>query len=91
MNFWLFNCKKVSHLVSEAMDRDISPARRIGIKFHLMMCRYCWRYERQLKTIRQLVRKSAEDKISPTHTLSDEKKRHLKNIIKQHTQRDQSP
>ena len=88
MNFWIFNCRKVSHLVSEAMDREISLARRIGIKFHLMMCRYCSRYERQLKTIRQMVQKGAEEN-EPTHTLSDEKKRHLQDIIKRHTEKDQ--
>ena len=90
MNFWLFNCKKVSHLVSESMDHDISPARRIGIRFHLMMCRYCWRYQRQLKTIRQMVRTSVKEKDMPTHTLSDLKKRALQEIIKQHTDKDQS-
>lgn len=55
MKHWLFNCKDVSHLVSRSMDEQLSLSCRMGITFHLMMCRYCVRYARQLKIIRQKI------------------------------------
>lgn len=55
MKHWLFNCKDISHLVSRSMDEQLPLYRRMGITFHLMMCRYCARYARQLKIIRQKI------------------------------------
>lgn len=56
MKHWLFNCKDISHLVSRSMDERLPLPRRMGITFHLMMCRYCARYAKQLKIIRQKIR-----------------------------------
>ncbi len=55
MKHWLFNCRDISHLVSQSMDEQLSLHRRAGIKFHLMMCRYCTRYAKQLSVIRQKI------------------------------------
>jgi hypothetical protein len=84
MDFWLFNCKKVSRLVSDSMDRDLGTMHRLGIRFHLMMCRYCARYARQLRLIRNKIRSAVSEKDPPADTLSEETKKRLQKLIKDH-------
>ena len=88
MDFWLFNCKKVSRLVSESMDRDLGTVHRLGIRFHLMMCRYCARYAHQLRLIRKKIRGAVAEKDTVPHTLPEEKKKRLRDLIKHHINRD---
>jgi hypothetical protein len=48
---WIFNCKDVSYLISRSMDKKLPLKTRFGIKIHLMMCKLCRRYEKQLLTL----------------------------------------
>ncbi len=52
----MLSCKDVTRLISLSMDRSLPLGRRIGVKFHLLICRFCARYERQLLLIRETVR-----------------------------------
>ena len=56
MNHWMFRCKDVSQKVSESMDTILPLHQRAAIRFHLVMCRYCARFYRQLKMLRKLSR-----------------------------------
>lgn len=42
------SCKQVTELLSEDIDKPLTGFRRFKLKLHLMMCRYCRRYESQL-------------------------------------------
>ena len=53
---WMFNCKAVSKIVSESMDRALPIHQRVLIRMHLMMCKYCARFKRQLLLIREVCR-----------------------------------
>ncbi len=55
----MLSCKDVTRLISESMDRSLPLGRRIGVRLHLMVCRFCSRYERQLLLIRETVRQIA--------------------------------
>lgn len=60
----MFNCKKVTYLVSESLDRKLSLYQRMGIRIHLMMCKFCSRYQKQLLLLRKtahLYSESSED------------------------------
>jgi len=59
MSHWMFNCKKISAMVSESMDRKFPLHHRIMITVHLLMCRYCHRFKKQLVILRNAV--SLED------------------------------
>ncbi len=50
---WVFNCKDVSSLISRSLDKKLPISTRLGIKFHLMMCKLCRRYEKQLLTLHE--------------------------------------
>jgi hypothetical protein len=56
MSHWMFNCKEVTQLVSESLDRELPLYRRFLIRMHLYMCKYCLRFEKQLRIIRNISR-----------------------------------
>ena len=56
MTHWMFRCKDVSHKVSLSMDATLPLHQRMAIWMHLLMCRYCFRFRKQLKILRKLSR-----------------------------------
>jgi len=56
MDHWMFNCKEVTRMVSESLDRALPFYQRMGIRIHLMMCKFCTRYRRQLLILSEAIR-----------------------------------
>jgi hypothetical protein len=56
MSHWMFNCKEVSRRVSESMDHNLPLYQRMPIWMHLLMCKYCKRFRRQIVMLRELCR-----------------------------------
>ncbi len=82
MKPWFLNCNRISELVSESMDSDTGFTRRIGIKFHIIMCRYCARNEKQLHTIRDTIKKSVDESNDVSlQAMSDQKKWQIKKLL----------
>ncbi len=65
MSHWMFNCKEVSRRISESMDHDISLYQRMLIRMHVLMCRYCARFRRQVLFLRELCRSRRWDESAP--------------------------
>jgi hypothetical protein len=84
MTHWMFRCQEVSRKVSHAMDAPLPLHQRIAIRIHLMMCRYCARFRRQLVALRKMSR--LEDPDRPTDetpaTLSEDAKRRIKEKLR---------
>lgn len=80
------NCKDVTQLISESMDTSLPIGKRIGVRIHLLMCRFCARYERQLLLIRDTVRHlvAAEDKPEDPsgEILSEETRERIKRSLR---------
>ena len=53
----MLSCKDVTRLLSESMDHSLPLGKRIGVRLHLLICKFCARYERQLLLIRETVRR----------------------------------
>lgn len=47
-------CKQVTEMISEGMDRELSLTGRMRIRFHVMMCKGCTNYEKQMSTLRRM-------------------------------------
>lgn len=45
---YILSCKEASQLASQALDRPISVRERLALGFHLLICRFCRRFTRQL-------------------------------------------
>ena len=59
MSYLMFNCKEVTRLVSDSLDRKLPIHQRTGIRLHLFMCKFCTRYQQQLMFLRKILRSSA--------------------------------
>ena len=47
----MLSCKEVSRSIASDELAGASWTRRLGVRFHLLMCRHCRRYEAQLRAI----------------------------------------
>jgi hypothetical protein len=54
MSHWMFNCREVSRRISESMDHHLPLYERMLIRMHLLMCRYCARFRRQVLFLRKI-------------------------------------
>ena len=82
----MLTCKDVTRLVSESMDRSLPLGKRIGVRLHLLICRFCARYERQLLLIRDTVRHLAATVETPGEsfgeTLSEDARERIRESIR---------
>ena len=60
MNHWMFKCKEVTRMVSESLDRKLPLYQRIGLRIHLLMCKFCSRFKKQLLFLRETIRLHVE-------------------------------
>jgi putative zinc finger protein len=56
----MLSCRKVSELLSDALDRRPRPAERLTLRLHLLFCKACSRVENQLKFLGTALSRSAE-------------------------------
>jgi hypothetical protein len=81
----MLSCKDVTQLLSESMDHSLPIGKRIGMRLHLLMCKFCARYERQLLLIRETVRRIAatgeKPGEPPGETLSEEAKERIRKSL----------
>ena len=50
----MLTCKEAIRLVSEGLDRNLPWSKRLAMKMHLLMCRHCSAYSRQLRGLARL-------------------------------------
>ncbi|EGV35434.1 zf-HC2 domain-containing protein [Neisseria weaveri] len=53
----MLKCKDACRLVSESQDRPLTKREKIALRLHLLICRYCKNYEKQLNFIREQTEK----------------------------------
>ena len=53
------NCRRSSQLLSEALERELTPEERAAIEEHLAICPACTRCRRQFAVLRQALRRLA--------------------------------
>lgn len=52
----MLTCKDASRLISQRMERRLTFRERWGLRLHLMICRNCRRFERQMVLLRRALR-----------------------------------
>ena len=55
--FGMLSCEDVSLLISQTHDRPLSSREQWKIRLHVAMCRYCTRFQRQLRVLHGAVEK----------------------------------
>lgn len=59
------DCKEVTRMVSDSMDRDLPLIQRMKMRMHLVMCKYCSRFEKQLALLRKASQSLATHRPEP--------------------------
>jgi hypothetical protein len=49
------NCREAARLAALATRQPLSARRRLGLRLHVLLCRFCRRFERQLGRLRDRV------------------------------------
>lgn len=86
MNYVLPDCKEVAELSSNSLDESLPLKKRLGLKLHIMMCKFCRRHNEQLYLIRELIGKKlrgddAGEKEADSH-LSEESRQRISSLLK---------
>ena len=84
----MLSCKEAAWLISESIDRDLAFMQRIGLRIHLMMCKYCSRYRRQLLFIREAIQHyldeiEDEESLPPVSLSPEARKRLIESLSRQ--------
>jgi hypothetical protein len=53
----MLNCKTVTHLLSEAQERELGVKERMQLALHLSMCSGCRNYKKQIGFLRTAARR----------------------------------
>ncbi len=81
----MLNCKQVSRLVSESLDRNLPFWKWVGVWIHLSMCRFCSGFRKDLLQLRNAARQHSDDiKIGtsgPEATLSKEARKRIQRAL----------
>ena len=83
------NCREVTRLVSESLDRKLPLSQRIGVRFHLLMCNLCPEAKKQMLFIRETMRHLTLEHGArePEVSLSPETRDRIKLALKQQQNR----
>lgn len=86
MNYVMPNCKEVAGLASISMDETLPLKKRIGLKMHIIFCKFCRLNYKQLYLIRKLIGiKLRSDDAGETEAdsqLSVESRQRISSLIK---------
>lgn len=56
----MLNCKEVTELCSQEMERKLPLMERISLRTHLMMCTGCTNFRKQMSALRHVSRRYAQ-------------------------------
>lgn len=78
------SCQHVAQLQSESLDHPLTLSQRLGMQLHLLACKWCRRYERQLHFLREAAHDyDPGDDQRPAETLSPEARERMKRRLRE--------
>ncbi len=57
---FLPSCEDAARMASERLDSPLGLGKRMGLRIHLSMCKWCRDYERQLKQVHLTIRRTVD-------------------------------
>ena len=73
------NCKTAARLQSEALDHKLPLRRRFGLRVHLLLCKWCRRYRKQVSFLRHAAHEHPDEMTEPVpEKLSDEARERIR-------------
>lgn len=53
MSKLMYSCEQASKLSSRAMEEPLTPSERVLLRMHMMMCKRCSNFSRQIEFLRR--------------------------------------
>ena len=79
-------CKTATRLQSEALDRKLPLRQRFGLRFHLLLCKWCRRYGKQITFLRNAAHEHADELAKPLpRALLTEARERIKQRLRDHS------
>jgi hypothetical protein len=82
----MLRCREITKLVSESMERQLPYRERMHVWIHLMMCRLCFGFSRQMRLLRRAARENPDrlgpDQGAPESKLPDEAREWIKAALR---------
>ena len=76
------SCREAVRLQSLALDGRLTLGQRFGLRMHLLLCKWCRRYGRQLRFLRESVRTESDAFIqAPPRGLSSDTRERIKRSL----------
>jgi hypothetical protein len=76
-------CRRVARLQSEALDHPLPLRRRLGLRLHLLFCKWCGRYGKQISFLRTASHHETEhDRHLPPQDLSPGARERIKQALR---------
>lgn len=76
------NCREACRLQSDGLDRPLPFLKQLGLRFHLVLCRWCRRYGKQIGFLCRAAHEHPEELAEATPaTLSPEARERLKRSL----------
>lgn len=77
------NCKEASRLQSQALDRKLSFTQSIGLRIHLLICKWCRRYGKQIAFLHDAAHDHPDQVAEPpTRSLSQDARERIKQKLR---------
>jgi hypothetical protein len=77
------NCQQVSRLQSENLDHKLPILQRAGLRIHLVLCKWCRRYGKQIRFLRNAAREHPDDLVEPSRRkLPDTARERIKQTLR---------
>jgi hypothetical protein len=61
MAAFLPSCRQAARLQSDALERPLSASQRVGLRFHLLICKWCRLYGEQLHFLNGAAQSHADE------------------------------
>ena len=78
----MLSCRDSSELLSRSLDEPLPFGTRVGLRFHLLICRFCRRYGRQIRALDRIARGWAASAPARPGGLSEERKESLRAALR---------
>src|SRR6266851_6203607 len=76
-------CKTATRLQSEALDRKLRLRQRFGLRVHLLLCKWCRRYGKQIAFLRNASHEHPDEMAEPVpQKLSDQARERIKQRLR---------
>ena len=75
------NCRDASILLTQASDHELNTAEKIALRMHVLICRHCRMFKKQLSILNKLFSRFSSTDFCDSQCmgcLSDEKKEEIK-------------